>query len=250
MSPPTPIHCPPGRPGLGPWQRPHLPVLSRALPAALGCSLSHSHPHFRLTAPPCPPSRTHAHTHTQEQPGPPGARPRPQQGRGGLATPQDSPPLPCPAVSDPCFFSPCGGRGYCLASNGSHSCTCKVGYTGKDCAEGEARGHRRGGLEAPFSPRGAAGTPGAGPGAEHPHSCSSRLCPSSKKGHVDPGSLNAVTRARQPLPEPGPEPKRRKPCSVRSVAPPAVPTSAPGSPGPGVPGRAPPWGAGVSMADS
>ncbi|GAB1285270.1 Sushi, nidogen and EGF-like domain-containing protein 1 [Apodemus speciosus] len=30
---------------------------------------------------------------------------------------------------------PCGGRGYCLASNGSHSCTCKVGYTGKDCTK-------------------------------------------------------------------------------------------------------------------
>lgn len=42
-----------------------------------------------------------------------------------------------PLVSDPCFSSPCGGRGYCLASNGSHSCTCKVGFTGKDCAKGE-----------------------------------------------------------------------------------------------------------------
>lgn len=42
-----------------------------------------------------------------------------------------------PLVSDPCFSSPCGGRGYCLASNGSHSCTCKVGYTGKDCTKGE-----------------------------------------------------------------------------------------------------------------
>ncbi|KAG8508278.1 Sushi, nidogen and EGF-like domain-containing protein 1 [Galemys pyrenaicus] len=36
-------------------------------------------------------------------------------------------------VADPCFSSPCGGRGYCQASNGSHSCTCKVGYTGQDC---------------------------------------------------------------------------------------------------------------------
>uniref|UniRef100_A0A8C9ADG5 Sushi, nidogen and EGF like domains 1 n=1 Tax=Prolemur simus TaxID=1328070 RepID=A0A8C9ADG5_PROSS len=41
--------------------------------------------------------------------------------------------LSLPAVGDPCFSSPCGGRGYCLASNGSHSCTCKVGYTGRDC---------------------------------------------------------------------------------------------------------------------
>lgn len=41
----------------------------------------------------------------------------------------------CETVSDPCFSSPCGSRGYCLASNGSHSCTCKVGYTGKDCTK-------------------------------------------------------------------------------------------------------------------
>lgn len=47
--------------------------------------------------------------------------------------------FPPPSVSDPCFSSPCGGRGYCLASNGSHSCTCKVGYTGKDCTKGEGQ---------------------------------------------------------------------------------------------------------------
>lgn len=50
-----------------------------------------------------------------------------------------------PSVSDPCFSSPCGGRGYCLASNGSHSCTCKVGYTGKDCTKGEGQELREGG---------------------------------------------------------------------------------------------------------
>uniref|UniRef100_A0A663ECU1 Sushi, nidogen and EGF like domains 1 n=1 Tax=Aquila chrysaetos chrysaetos TaxID=223781 RepID=A0A663ECU1_AQUCH len=38
-----------------------------------------------------------------------------------------------PAASDPCFSSPCGSRGYCLPSNGTHSCTCKVSYTGKSC---------------------------------------------------------------------------------------------------------------------
>lgn len=51
-----------------------------------------------------------------------------------------------PTVSDPCFSSPCGGRGYCLASNGSHSCTCKVGYTGKDCGTGELVGCPLGGI--------------------------------------------------------------------------------------------------------
>ncbi|KFV75593.1 Sushi, nidogen and EGF-like domain-containing protein 1, partial [Struthio camelus australis] len=38
-----------------------------------------------------------------------------------------------PCSSAPCFSSPCGSRGYCLASNGTHSCTCKVSYTGKSC---------------------------------------------------------------------------------------------------------------------
>ncbi|NXA00565.1 SNED1 protein, partial [Nesospiza acunhae] len=38
-----------------------------------------------------------------------------------------------PTASDPCFSSPCGSRGYCLPSNGTHSCTCKVSYTGKNC---------------------------------------------------------------------------------------------------------------------
>lgn len=56
---------------------------------------------------------------------------------GEQIRPQCSLLLSSSPVSDPCFSSPCGGRGYCLASNGSHSCTCKVGYTGKDCAKGE-----------------------------------------------------------------------------------------------------------------
>lgn len=42
-----------------------------------------------------------------------------------------------PAASDPCFSSPCGSRGYCLPSNGTHSCTCKVSYTGKSCEKGK-----------------------------------------------------------------------------------------------------------------
>lgn len=41
------------------------------------------------------------------------------------------------AASDPCFSSPCGSRGYCLPSNGTHSCTCKVSYTGKSCEKGK-----------------------------------------------------------------------------------------------------------------
>ena len=67
--------------------------------------------------------------------------------------------LPPPTVSDPCFSNPCGGRGYCLASNGSHSCTCKVGYTGKDCDKGEAARAPVWGL--PSHPR-AADTPQGG----------------------------------------------------------------------------------------
>lgn len=43
----------------------------------------------------------------------------------------------CSAASDPCFSSPCGSRGYCLPSNGTHSCTCKVSYTGKSCEKGK-----------------------------------------------------------------------------------------------------------------
>lgn len=46
-------------------------------------------------------------------------------------------PGPSPAASDPCFSSPCGSRGYCLPSNGTHSCTCKVSYTGKSCEKGK-----------------------------------------------------------------------------------------------------------------
>lgn len=42
-----------------------------------------------------------------------------------------------PAASDPCFSSPCGSRGYCLPGNGTHSCTCKVSYTGKSCEKGK-----------------------------------------------------------------------------------------------------------------
>ncbi|XP_054978677.1 sushi, nidogen and EGF-like domain-containing protein 1 [Sorex araneus] len=41
----------------------------------------------------------------------------------------------CETVGDPCFSSPCGDRGYCLASNGSHSCTCRAGYTGDGCGQ-------------------------------------------------------------------------------------------------------------------
>lgn len=73
---------------------------------------------------------------------------------GGLATPQSSLLLSASPVSDPCFSGPCGGRGYCLAGNGSHSCTCKVGYTGKDCARGEARGHQHGVPGSPHLPQG------------------------------------------------------------------------------------------------
>lgn len=72
---------------------------------------------------------------------PPPVPPMPTRGRG--------PTLPSmlfpSSVSDPCFSSPCGGRGYCLASNGSHSCTCKVGYTGKDCTKGESQELQEGG---------------------------------------------------------------------------------------------------------
>lgn len=45
-------------------------------------------------------------------------------------------------ASDPCFSSPCGSRGYCLPSNGTHSCTCKVSYTGKSCEKGKGSRQR------------------------------------------------------------------------------------------------------------
>lgn len=79
---------------------------------------------------------THIHpTNTPTQEGP--AAPESKGPRGEQIRPQRSLLLSSSPVSDPCFSSPCGGHGYCLASNGSHSCTCKVGYTGKDCAKGE-----------------------------------------------------------------------------------------------------------------
>lgn len=75
---------------------------------------------------------TNTHAGTTRAPGSKGPA-----GVESLATPPFSLLLSLPSVSDPCFSNPCGSRGYCLASNGSHSCTCKVGYTGKDCAKGE-----------------------------------------------------------------------------------------------------------------
>lgn len=55
----------------------------------------------------------------------------------GCLTPLTPPSCSHPAASDPCFSSPCGSRGYCLPSNGTHSCTCKVSYTGKSCEKGK-----------------------------------------------------------------------------------------------------------------
>ncbi|NXL96761.1 SNED1 protein, partial [Tyrannus savana] len=56
-----------------------------------------------------------------------------QGGRGATGTADTAEPGTSPTASDPCFSSPCGSRGYCLPSNGTHSCTCKVSYTGKSC---------------------------------------------------------------------------------------------------------------------
>uniref|UniRef100_A0A4W3IUJ9 Sushi, nidogen and EGF like domains 1 n=1 Tax=Callorhinchus milii TaxID=7868 RepID=A0A4W3IUJ9_CALMI len=36
---------------------------------------------------------------------------------------------------DGCRLDPCGSRGFCRSVNGSYSCTCKVGYSGKHCAK-------------------------------------------------------------------------------------------------------------------
>ncbi|NXV65719.1 SNED1 protein, partial [Molothrus ater] len=56
-----------------------------------------------------------------------------QGGPGIRGTADTAKPGTSPTASDPCFSSPCGSRGYCLPSNGTHSCTCKVSYTGKNC---------------------------------------------------------------------------------------------------------------------
>ncbi|NXD56150.1 SNED1 protein, partial [Corvus moneduloides] len=56
-----------------------------------------------------------------------------QGGPGVSGTADTAKPGTSPTASDPCFSSPCGSRGYCLPSNGTHSCTCKVSYTGKNC---------------------------------------------------------------------------------------------------------------------
>ncbi|NXK62622.1 SNED1 protein, partial [Sylvietta virens] len=56
-----------------------------------------------------------------------------QGGPGVSGTADTAKPGASPTASDPCFSSPCGSRGYCLPSNGTHSCTCKVSYTGKNC---------------------------------------------------------------------------------------------------------------------
>ncbi|NWX61505.1 SNED1 protein, partial [Promerops cafer] len=56
-----------------------------------------------------------------------------QGGPGVGSTADTAKPGTSPTASDPCFSSPCGSRGYCLPSNGTHSCTCKVSYTGKNC---------------------------------------------------------------------------------------------------------------------
>ncbi|NWR22493.1 SNED1 protein, partial [Emberiza fucata] len=56
-----------------------------------------------------------------------------QGGPGVRGTADTAKPGTSPTASDPCFSSPCGSRGYCLPSNGTHSCTCKVSYTGKNC---------------------------------------------------------------------------------------------------------------------
>ena len=93
------------------------------------------------------------------------------------------------AVSDPCFSSPCGGRGYCLASNGSHSCTCKAGYTGKDCAKGEAARVPASGGRLPSSP-GLQTPRGTGQRAERPPG------PSAQAAAL-PGSAQEAGRSKQ-----------------------------------------------------
>lgn len=120
----------------GPWQALPLPrrVSSISAPQSATCD--------------CPPA-PHKHTNTRVS----------IKGPGESAWPDVHSLLPPPTVSDPCFSNPCGGRGYCLASNGSHSCTCKVGYTGKDCDKGEAARAPAWGL--PSHPR-AADTPRGG----------------------------------------------------------------------------------------
>lgn len=138
------VRCPNSRPARAPWlvvgrmawlsgRRPHLPSLPVG-PLA-GAALPNP------VSPPPPQSTAHGTTLLHPRNAVAGRAPVPRSRHGwrwGLAMPGSSLlPFP-PAVSDPCFSSPCGGRGYCLASNGSHSCTCKVGYTGKDCAKGEA----------------------------------------------------------------------------------------------------------------
>lgn len=60
-----------------------------------------------------------------------------QGGPGVRGTADTAKPGTSPTASDPCFSSPCGSRGYCLPSNGTHSCTCKVSYTGKNCEKGK-----------------------------------------------------------------------------------------------------------------
>lgn len=63
---------------------------------------------------------------------------RAAQGGPGVSSTADTAKLgTSPTASDPCFSSPCGSRGYCLPSNGTHSCTCKVSYTGKNCEKGK-----------------------------------------------------------------------------------------------------------------
>ncbi|NXD01234.1 SNED1 protein, partial [Certhia familiaris] len=56
-----------------------------------------------------------------------------QGGPGVSGSADTAKPGTSPTASDPCFSSPCGSRGYCLPNNGTHSCTCKVSYTGKNC---------------------------------------------------------------------------------------------------------------------
>lgn len=113
------------------------------------------------------------------------------------------------AVSDPCFSSPCGGRGYCLASNGSHSCTCKAGYTGKDCAKGEAARVPTSGADSP-PPQGCRHPVGRAKGPNGPQGRVSRrllsqTLPGKPGGANRPtGGISAVTRAltRETLQEP------------------------------------------------
>uniref|UniRef100_A0A8C9V4C8 Sushi, nidogen and EGF like domains 1 n=1 Tax=Scleropages formosus TaxID=113540 RepID=A0A8C9V4C8_SCLFO len=40
----------------------------------------------------------------------------------------------CQTLENPCALQPCGNRGFCRSDRrGNYSCTCRVGYTGKDC---------------------------------------------------------------------------------------------------------------------